>query len=74
MKQSARENRRASARERDFAVVRVWFDAWAGSACPTCGRTTSSWRGRDSSARAKVNRPPSVTREQLSVRSEMSRC
>jgi segregation and condensation protein A len=60
--------------ERDFALVRVWFDrAATAHLLPEVGAEdlTAAWTGLV--ARARANRHHLVTREQLSVRSQMSR-
>ena len=59
--------------ERDFATARVWFDHVAAARLPDVRpddlKTAWAWLIQ----RARVNRHHLVTREQLSVRSEMSR-
>ena len=59
--------------ERDFALVRVWFDRVATSRLPDVRPEDlrTAWAGLV--ARARANRHHLVTREQLSVRSQMSR-
>jgi len=59
--------------ERDFALVRVWFDrvSTARLAHVEPADLRAAWAGLVQ--RAKVNRHHLVTREQLSVRAEMSR-
>ena len=59
--------------ERDFALVRVWFDRVATARLPDVDADDlkAAWAGLV--ARARVNRHHLVTREQLSVRSQMSR-
>ena len=73
MKQAAREIDEHPLAERDFAVVRVWFDHVAAQRLPDVrpDDLQAAWAGLVQ--RAKVNRHHLVTREQLSVRSEMSR-
>src|SRR5437867_6834637 len=73
MKQAARELDALPLAERDFATVRVWFDRLAGERLPDVGPDDlrTAWAGLI--ARARANRHHLVTREQLSVRSEMSR-
>jgi len=73
MKQAAREIDEHPLAERDFAVVRVWFDHVAAQRLPDVRPEDlkAAWAGLIQ--RAKVNRHHLVTREQLSVRSEMSR-
>jgi len=59
--------------ERDFALVRVWFDRVAAARLPDVrpDDLSAAWAGLV--ARARANRHHLVTREQLSVRSQMSR-
>ncbi len=59
--------------ERDFALVRVWFDRVAAARLPDvhADDLKTAWAGLV--ARARVNRHHLVTREQLSVRSQMIR-
>jgi segregation and condensation protein A len=59
--------------ERDFALVRVWFDRVAAARLPDIRPEDlrTAWAGLV--ARARANRHHLVTREQLSVRSQMSR-
>src|SRR6476660_8702595 len=59
--------------ERDYALVRVWFDRVATARLPDVDADDlkAAWAGLV--ARARVNRHHLVTREQLSVRSQMSR-
>ncbi|MCC7040414.1 MAG: segregation/condensation protein A [Burkholderiales bacterium] len=73
MKQAAREIDAHPLAQRDFALVRVWFDHVATQRLPDVhpDDLKAAWAGLV--ARAKVNRRHLVTREQLSVRSEMSR-
>jgi segregation and condensation protein A len=73
MKQAARELDALPLAERDFATVRVWFDRVAGARLPDVAPEDlrTAWAGLI--ARARANRHHLVTREQLSVRSEMSR-
>ena len=73
MKQAAREIDALPLAERDFSTVRVWFDRLAGERMPdvTPADLRAAWAGLI--ARARSNRHHLVTREQLSVRSEMSR-
>ena len=73
MKQAARELEAMPLAERDFATVRVWFDRLAGERMPEVSPDDlrAAWAGLI--ARARANRHHLVTREQLSVRSEMSR-
>ena len=73
MKQAARDLDALPLAERDFATVRVWFDRVAGARLPDVAPDDlrAAWAGLI--ARARANRHHLVTREQLSVRSEMSR-
>jgi segregation and condensation protein A len=73
MKQAARELDALPLAERDFTTVRVWFDRVAGARLPDVAPDDlrAAWAGLI--ARARANRHHLVTREQLSVRSEMSR-
>jgi segregation and condensation protein A len=59
--------------DRDFATVRVWFERVAASRMPdvTPDDLKAAWATLI--ARARSNRHHQVTREQLSVRAEMSR-
>jgi segregation and condensation protein A len=59
--------------ERDFSLLRVWFDRVATARLPDVlpEDLKSAWAGLV--ARARVNRHHLVTREQLSVRGQMSR-
>jgi segregation and condensation protein A len=59
--------------ERDFALVRVWFDRVVTTRLPEVrpDDLKAAWAGLV--ARARVNRHHLVTREQLSVRGQMSR-
>ena len=73
MKQAARELDALPLAERDFTTVRVWFDRLSGERLPDVSPDDlrAAWAGLI--ARARANRHHLVTREQLSVRSEMSR-
>jgi segregation and condensation protein A len=73
MKQAARELEGLPLAERDFTTARVWFDHIAGERMPEISPEDlrAAWAGLI--ARARTNRHHLVTREQLSVRSEMSR-
>lgn len=73
MKQAARELDALPLAERDFTTVRVWFDRLSGERLPDVAPEDlrTAWAGLI--ARARANRHHLVTREQLSVRSEMSR-
>jgi segregation and condensation protein A len=58
---------------RDFSTVRVWFERVATARLPNVAPDDlrAAWAGLV--ARARINRHHLVTREQLSVRAEMSR-
>ena len=73
MKQAAREIDALPLADRDFATVRVWFDRVAAARLPDVSPEDlrTAWAGLV--ARARINRHHLVTREQLSVRAEMSR-
>ena len=73
MKQAARELDALPLAQRDFALVRVWFDHVAAQRLPDVHPDDLKAAWASLVARAKVNRRHLVTREQLSVRSEMSR-
>jgi segregation and condensation protein A len=73
MKEAARAIDGHPLADRDFATVRVWFDHVAAERLPDVvpEDLKAAWAGLVQ--RARVNRHHLVTREQLSVRSEMSR-
>jgi len=73
MKAGARALDELPLAERDFALVRVWFDRVTAARLPDVRPEdlTTAWAGLV--ARARANRHHLVTREQLSVRSQMSR-
>jgi segregation and condensation protein A len=73
MKQAAREIDALPLIDRDFTTVRIWFERLAGERLPDVAPEDlrTAWAGLI--ARARANRHHLVTREQLSVRSEMSR-
>ncbi|MCC7325804.1 MAG: segregation/condensation protein A [Burkholderiales bacterium] len=73
MKHAARALEEHPLAERDFSTVRVWFDHVAAARLPDVHPEDlkAAWAGLIQ--RARVNRHHLVTREQLSVRSEMSR-
>jgi len=73
MKQAARELDALPLAERDFTTVRVWFDRLAGERLPEVSPADLRAAWAALIARARANRHHLVTREQLSVRSEMSR-
>jgi segregation and condensation protein A len=73
MKAAARQLDELPLAERDFALVRVWFDRVAAARLPEVrpDDLRTAWSGLV--ARARANRHHLVTREQLSVRSQMIR-
>ena len=73
MKEAAREIDALPLAGRDFAMVRVWFERVASARLPDVAPEDlrTAWAGLV--ARARINRHHLVTREQLSVRAEMSR-
>ena len=73
MKAGARALDELPLAERDFSLVRVWFDRVAATRLPEVSPDDlkAAWAGLV--ARARVNRHHLVSREQLSVRSQMSR-
>ena len=73
MKLAARKLDELPLAERDFELVRVWLEHESAARLPnvTPEDLRAAWAGLV--ARAKVNRHHLVTREQLSVRGEMSR-
>ena len=73
MKAGARALDELPLAERDFALVRVWFDRVTAARLPDVRPEDlkAAWAGLV--ARARANRHHLVTREQLSVRSQMSR-
>ena len=73
MKAAARQLDELPLVERDFALVRVWFDRVAAARLPEVrpDDLRTAWSGLV--ARARANRHHLVTREQLSVRSQMIR-
>jgi len=73
MKQAARAIDEHPLVERDFALARVWFDHVAAARLPDVAPDDlkAAWAGLIQ--RARVNKHHLVTKEQLSVRSEMSR-
>jgi len=73
MKEAARAIDGHPLADRDFATVRVWFDHVAAERLPDVlpDDLKAAWAGLVQ--RARVNRHHLVSREQLSVRSEMSR-
>jgi segregation and condensation protein A len=73
MKQAARAIDEHPLAERDFTTVRVWFDRVAAVRLPDVHPEDLRTAWIALIQRARVNRHHLVTREQLSVRSEMSR-
>ena len=73
MKQAARDIDALPLADRDFATVRVWFDHAAAARLPDVAPDDLKAAWAMLIQRARVNRHHLVTREQLSVRSEMSR-
>ena len=73
MKEAARAIDAHPLAERDFATVRVWFDHVAAARLPAVHPDDLKAAWAVLVQRAHINRHHLVTREQLSVRSEMSR-
>jgi len=73
MKQAARQIDELPLADRDFATVRVWFDRVASTRLPEVRPEDLRAAWATLIARARINRHHLVTREQLSVRAEMSR-
>ena len=73
MKQAARAIDEHPLAERDFTTVRVWFERVAAARLPDVHPEDLRAAWIALIQRARVNRHHLVTREQLSVRSEMSR-
>ena len=73
MKESARAIDAMPLADRDFATVRVWFDHSVAARLPDVSPDDLKAAWAILIARAHVNRHHLVSREQLSVRSEMSR-
>jgi segregation and condensation protein A len=73
MKAAARDIETLPLAERDFSLVRVWIDRLATARLPEVrpDDLKAAWAGLV--ARARANRHHLVTREQLSVRSQMIR-
>jgi segregation and condensation protein A len=73
MKLGARQLDELPLADRDFALVRVWLERVVAGRLPEVAPDDlrAAWAGLV--ARARVNRHHHVTREQLSVRGEMSR-
>ena len=73
MKQAARALDEHPQLDRDFSGVRIWFDRVAAARLPDVHPDDLRQAWIALIQRARVNRHHLVTREQLSVRSEMSR-
>ena len=73
MKEAARAIDSMPLADRDFATVRVWFDHSVAARLPDVSPDDLKAAWAVLIARAHVNRHHLVSREQLSVRSEMSR-
>jgi segregation and condensation protein A len=73
MKQAARALDGLPLADRDFATVRIWFDRSAAVRLPEVSPEDLKAAWATLIQRAHVNRHHLVSREQLSVRSEMSR-
>ncbi|MEO8346166.1 MAG: ScpA family protein [Betaproteobacteria bacterium] len=73
MKQAAREIDAMPLADRDFATVRIWFDHSVAVRLPDVSPDDLKAAWAVLIQRANVNRHHLVSREQLSVRSEMSR-
>jgi len=73
MKEAARGLDALPLAGRDFATVRIWFERVASARLPDVAPDDlrAAWAGLI--ARARINRHHLVTREQLSVRAEMTR-
>ncbi len=73
MKQAAQEIDKIPLADRDFATVRIWFERAAAERLPNVRAEDLRTAWAQLIQRARVNRHHLVTREQLSVRAEMSR-
>ncbi len=73
MKQAAQGLDELPLADRDFATVRIWFERVAATRLPGVNPEDLRAAWAQLIQRAKVNRHHLVTREQLSVRAEMSR-
>jgi segregation and condensation protein A len=73
MKQAARGLDGLPLADRDFATVRIWFERVAATRLPGVNPEDLRAAWAQLIQRAKANRHHLVTREQLSVRAEMSR-
>jgi segregation and condensation protein A len=73
MKEAARSLDAMPLADRDFATVRVWFDRVAPARLPNVQPEDLRTAWAALIQRAKIHRHHLVTREQLSVRAEMSR-
>ena len=72
-KQAARDIDAMPLADRDFATVRIWFDRIAAAQLPDVAPADLRAAWASLIERARINRHHLVTREQLSVRAEMSR-
>jgi len=72
-KAAARELDAMPLADRDFSLVRIWFDHVAAARLPDVAPEDLKAAWAALVARARVNRHHLVTREQLSVRGQMSR-
>jgi segregation and condensation protein A len=73
MKEAARSLDAMPLADRDFATVRIWFDRVAPARLPNVRPEDLRAAWATLIQRAKIHRHHLVTREQLSVRAEMSR-
>jgi segregation and condensation protein A len=73
MKEAAQALDRMPLAERDFSTVRIWFERVATTRLPNVAPEDLRQAWAQLIQRAKVHRHHLVTREQLSVRAEMSR-
>jgi segregation and condensation protein A len=73
MKEAARQIDALPLADRDFATVRVWFERVAASRLPDVRPEDLRAAWATLIARARSNRHHLISREQLSVRAEMSR-
>ncbi len=73
MKAAARQLDELPLVDRDFATVRIWFERVATQRLPNVAPEDLRQTWRALIERARINRHHLVTREQLSLRAEMSR-
>jgi segregation and condensation protein A len=73
MKRAAREIDALPLADRDFATVRIWFERVTAARLPDVAPEDLRTAWATLVARARINRHHLVSREQLSVRAEMSR-